>query len=230
MPSCAFSNTLRGMSLCKDAIPLGQPASAVAPIPVPVNRVGALTVFSVIYSTSIAAPPLACLEKLIDTSTWPNWNPLLRRATITKAPPVIESTTNAPEVRELISGPDHLYAGVQFTVDVHMDLKSTKRTNTAAETVHAVERFETEDGRVGYRVVWMYTGLPWLLNHAERVHEFIEARETVDGRTATEYYQWETFGGLIAFIMKYVMLGQVVGGFQAWRDEFKIAVEADHRV
>lgn len=209
------------MSLSGGRIRPNQPTQLGPPLPVPYHELGFLSSHSISHSLHVAATPLECLEKLIDTNTWIAWNPLTPRAVLTATPSITDETTNAPELRELITRPGCLYRGVRFTADVHMFLDPAKRTNTADEECLAVERFETEDGRKGYRVVWRYIGMPWSLTHGERVHEFIESKEGHD----TEYIGWETFGGIISFFMKYAMSGVMVHGFEKWNDGFRIFLE-----
>ncbi|KAJ4132286.1 hypothetical protein NW765_014109 [Fusarium oxysporum] len=74
------------MSLSNGKITKGQPAVLGPPLPTPINGVNALSAFSISYSVMINAPALKCLEKLIDTNTWPYWNALTPRGAITKAP------------------------------------------------------------------------------------------------------------------------------------------------
>ncbi|EWG54657.1 hypothetical protein FVEG_17353 [Fusarium verticillioides 7600] len=62
-----------------------------------------------------------------------------------------------------------------------MSKNSKKQTNTAAETVDRVERFEADDGRLGYRVAWRYIAMPFFLSHNERIHEFIETVDPTSG-------------------------------------------------
>ncbi|EGU76961.1 hypothetical protein IWW34DRAFT_736528 [Fusarium oxysporum f. sp. albedinis] len=213
------------MSLSNGKITKGQPAVLGPPLPTPINGVNALSAFSISYSVMINAPALKCLEKLIDTNTWPYWNALTPRGAITKAPPITDQTTNDSELHEVISRPGYLYAGVDFTVDVHMNKNSKQRTNTAAETVDRVERFETDDGRLGYRVTWRYIGMPFFLSHNERIHEFIESVDPTSGEKVTEYIGWETYGGLAALIIKYTIYDRFRDSFQRWRDDFKAATE-----
>ncbi|CRK48554.1 hypothetical protein BN1723_020585, partial [Verticillium longisporum] len=50
--------------------PLGQAPKIVPTLPTPTLPPSALPSFTVICSTTIAAPPLAVLAKLLDTTTW----------------------------------------------------------------------------------------------------------------------------------------------------------------
>ncbi|SCO21165.1 uncharacterized protein FFMR_14103 [Fusarium fujikuroi] len=77
--------------------------------------------------------------------------------------------------------------------------------NTAAKAVNRVERFETDNGRLGYWVTWRYIGMPFFLSPNERFHEFIESVDPTSGEKVTEYIGWETYGGLPAFIIKYMI-------------------------
>jgi hypothetical protein len=191
----------------------------------PHHGLNALSAFTISYSTIVEASAFTCVEQVIDTNTWSTWNMLTPRATITRAPSITNDTTNSDELRAIISRPGYLYKGVDFTVDVHMTPNSTTRTNTATEYVDRVERFETEDGRLGYRVTWRFVGMPFWLCHNERVHEFIEVEDPKSGKKVTQYIGWETFGGLISFVIKYTVYGHFVDTFQRWRNDFKAAVE-----
>ncbi|KAL4731971.1 hypothetical protein ACLX1H_000971 [Fusarium chlamydosporum] len=213
------------MSLYDGKISPNQDAFVGPALSTPYNGRSAFSAFTISYSTTIKASAFTCVEKLINTNTWSTWNMLTPRATITERPAITEHTTNADELREVISKPGYLYKGVAFTVDVHMNPNSTTKTNTATECIDRVERFETKDGRLGYRVVWRYVGMPFWLCHNERVHEFVEHEDPKSGEKVTEYIDWETFGGLIAFIIKYTAYRHFVGTFQRWRNDFKAAVE-----
>ena len=68
------------------SIPREQPPTIGAPLAVPTNGLGAMSAFTVTYSTVIARPPLECLEPVLDTSTWPSWNAFCPRATVTGTP------------------------------------------------------------------------------------------------------------------------------------------------
>ncbi|KAF4943066.1 hypothetical protein FSARC_15068 [Fusarium sarcochroum] len=214
------------MSFANGKIPRGQAATLGPPLAGAVYPINAWSSHAISYSVLVEAPALVCLEKLIDTSTWPSWNTLTPRGNITHAPPITDATTNASELQDLISRSGYLYSGMEFSADVYMFPSSARQTNTAAETVDRVERFETADGRLGYRVTWRYTGMPYFLAHNERVHEFIQSKDSVNGRKVTEYIGWETFGGLTGFIMKYFFSGHFVRAFQRWRDDFKAAMES----
>ncbi|CAG9987395.1 unnamed protein product [Clonostachys byssicola] len=216
------------MSLCEGLIAPNQPPKAGPPLLVePFRENGALTSFSISHSNTIAAPPLQCIQKLMDTSTWPEWCKMTPRANITHTPPIADDTTNVPELQALISRPGYLYRGVKFTADVHMDLDPAKKTNTAAELVRAVERFELDDGRTGYRLAWEYVGLPSFVSCNVRVFEFIEAKERlVDGELATEAYGWETFSGLGSWLQRSLMSDKLLRGYESWGEDFKNAVES----
>ncbi|KAM0542379.1 hypothetical protein ACHAPJ_012846 [Fusarium lateritium] len=213
------------MSFSNGKVPRDQAATLGPPIPGAVYTINKWSAFAISYSVIVGAPALVCLEKLIDTNTWPAWNTLTPRGNITNAPSITDATTNASELQNLISLPGHLYRGIEFSADVHMFPSWKRRSNTAAEIVDRVERFETDDGRLGYRVTWRYIGMPFFLTHNERVHEFIESKDLVNGQKVTEYIGWETFGGLTAFLIKYLFSGFFIPAFQRWRDDFKRAVE-----
>src|SRR5438552_1141362 len=90
-------------------------AKCVAPIPVPTHGPGG--VFSVACSTTIAAPALSCLEKVLDLSSYPAWNTFVPAATL-KTPGHAEGL--APELHALASRPGYVSQGARFRFNAVM--------------------------------------------------------------------------------------------------------------
>lgn len=198
-------------------VPPNQPPQCGPSIATPAHGHGA---FSVSCSTTIAASPFACLEAVLKTADYPRWNTFCPRATIDAAPPVADAGLAAiPEVASLLAnGEGHLYPGVDFQFEVIMKPGGgSRQTLLHVSLLEALER----DGRKGYRVAWTMRGAPHYVLRAERVQEFVA---TEDGQ-GTEYSCYETFGGAVAYLMRYMVGSQVADGFKRWQDGLKEWVE-----
>lgn len=200
-----------------------QSPTIIPALPTPTVSSGSLPSFSVTCSTTIAAPPLLCLSTVLDTASWPSWNTFCPSATIDSTPSPDSVSLNAPELEALARRPAHLYPGVEMTFSVHMT-PNTPSPTISAERVTILERFTDPQGRTGYRVAWQYTTMPFMLIHAERVQEFVEARGP-DGAIVTEYLNYETFGGLLIPVMRWFKTGEMCDGFSRWMSSLKGAAE-----
>lgn len=207
--------------------PLGQAPKIVPTLPTPTLPPSALPSFTVICSTTIAAPPLAVLAKLLDTTTWPAWNTFCKSATVTHAPAAADvAPLNAPELQALAVGrPGYLYPGVRVTFAAYMTADAAA-PNRPREVVTALEAFERDgDGRRGYRVAWRFESMPDVVLHAERVQELVEVVGEDGVVVATEYYSWETFRGLLAPVLKWSKQGELRDGFARWMGSLKAVAE-----
>ncbi|KAH7347634.1 hypothetical protein B0T11DRAFT_143288 [Plectosphaerella cucumerina] len=200
-----------------------QSPTIIPALPTPTVSSGSLPSFSVTCSTTIAAPPLLCLSTVLDTSSWPSWNTFCPSATIDSTPSPESVSLNAPELEALARRPAHLFPGVAATFSVHMTPNASSPTYSA-EHVTLLERFSDPAGRTGYRVSWKFTSYPHLLLHAERVQEFVEATGP-DGGVITEYRNYETFGGLLTPVMRFLKSGELLDGFNRWMTSLKSAAE-----
>ncbi|KAI8633622.1 hypothetical protein F5Y19DRAFT_470863 [Xylariaceae sp. FL1651] len=209
-------------------------AKCVAPIPVPTHGPGG--VFSVACSTTIAAPPLACLEKVLDLSGYPEWNTFIPKASVASAAPTPTGEDSlAPELQTLAARPGYAAPGAKLRFDAVMSPGASPRKVDIEVTF--LEAFEVSSGgdagkkRRGYRVAWKATGMPHFLLHSERVQEFVEGATTsssADGSvetTTTEYACWETFGGVLGYVLP---RAQLEDGFMRWMSGLKKAT--DHSV
>ncbi|ROT39715.1 hypothetical protein SODALDRAFT_331830 [Sodiomyces alkalinus F11] len=205
-------------------IPLGQPPKCGRPFPVPSYGNGG--VFSVSCSTIIEASPQTCLETVLDTAKYPQWNSFCPEAYIDSAPD--PSTIHLdPDLRRLAVRPGHIYPGVKMRFEARLKANADPYTTSLEATV--LERFE-EDGRTGYRVAWRVSdSRVWLLR-GERVQEFLEVPAKDGGQaTTTEYRSWETFGGVLAYYIYNFMQSQLKSGFRRWMDGLKKASEEAER-
>ncbi|KAI1810292.1 hypothetical protein GGS20DRAFT_208917 [Poronia punctata] len=195
-------------------------ASCVPPIPVPTYGPGG--VFSVICSGTISAPPLTCLEKVLDLNGYPTWNTFVPSATITSPAPTSNPVTGPEDLRALASKPGYAVPGAKLQFNVTMTPGGSSRA--IALEVTFLEALEASEGNgKGYRVAWKSIGTPTFLLRTERVQEFIELLGD-DGKVKTQYTCWETFGGALGYVMP---RAQIEAGFTRWRDGLKKAVEEE---
>ncbi|KAL0937729.1 uncharacterized protein CTRU02_207460 [Colletotrichum truncatum] len=215
-----------------ESIPASLAPTVVSPtLPTPtVGHEGA--VFTIAYATPIAAPPLTVLATFINPATYPSWNPVTPRVTITRpavspVPPLLaESSVANSNPAELMLESTHI------TFEVHMNLDPAKSTTNSTCVITKLEDFNKvtttstgeHKGRKGYRVAWKTTGYapPAFLLRIERVHEFLESE---DG-TGTEYRQYETFFGPVAHLMRLTMVSQLETTANAFMDGLKKFVES----
>ncbi|KAI0197473.1 hypothetical protein F4808DRAFT_295222 [Astrocystis sublimbata] len=213
------------MSLAPPSLPQDKAAS-VPPIAVPTHGPGG--VFAVACSTTIQGPALSCLEKVLDLPNYGEWNTFVPSASIT-------STSTSPgfplqdkDLRDLAGKDGYVTPGAKVRFDAVMVPGGSSRAVDLEVTF--LESFGGEEGgRVGrgYRVVWKAVGIPHFLLHSERVQEFIEEKvEGEDGMVVTRYACWETFGGLLAYVLP---KAQIESGFQRWMDGLKDVVEGERK-
>lgn len=182
-------------------------------------------VFSASYSSTIKATPVACLEATLDTQNFPNWNTYIVKLTIdTDVDPIVPA--DAPplpeELEKLKSRPGYLTLGTPATYHSVQDPAKPEKYNSGQLYVTQLGK-TTRNGRPGYRIAWSGRGTPYFFLHFERVQEFIVSE---DGNQ-TEYYCWETFGGLAAYLIYYTSIGtQLVAGLGRYMDGLKSWVES----
>ncbi|KAI1841321.1 hypothetical protein JX265_007919 [Neoarthrinium moseri] len=193
-----------------------QQAKCVSPINVPTH--GATGVFSVACSTAISASPIACLENVLNLAGYPSWNTFIPRASITEAPSTVQLD---PDLQRFAEAPQHAYPGVKMRFEAVM---TPGKAPTSTDLEVTVLEPIVKEGCKGYRVAWKMLGMPHFLLHTERVQEFVQETNS-DGSVETQYYCWETFGGLLAYLMKYTLGGQLEDGFNRWMNGLKKVAE-----
>lgn len=207
-------------------IRLGQaPTFAAETIPTPSYGPGGSS--TAIFSTVIAAPPAACLAVVLDPSTYPSWNRWIPRAVVEKAAPASAldevPAALAPHLNAAAAADKTglLLLGAEFYFEVHMDPDSTSSRNTHLEITRLEEfvRGEGGDGRKGLRVAWKTRGDPWHVR-AERVQEFVE-----DGKGGCEYYNYETFYGVLGWTVRTFVAGPLSNGLRLWMEGVKKEAE-----
>ncbi|KAI0429706.1 hypothetical protein F5Y09DRAFT_249451 [Xylaria sp. FL1042] len=213
---------------------LPREAKCIPPIPVPTHGPGG--VFTVACTTDIAAPALSVLEKVLDLSHYGSWNTFVPRASVISKDENIRDgdEDEVPKVRELAARPGYAARGAKIRFDavlspgsnssraVELEVTFLESFTTAAPSTAAAAAGEDgQSGRKGYRVVWKATGMPYFLLHSERVQEFIEV-VAEDGSVVTRYATWETFGGVLGYVLPRT---QIEGGFARWTAGLKKVVE-----
>ncbi|KAK0387181.1 hypothetical protein NLU13_5494 [Sarocladium strictum] len=177
-------------------------------------------VFTVSCSTVISAPPQKCLDIVLDGSAYPDWNTFCTAVTIdhVPSPPDASWADAPPELQHLLTQDSALFPGVDFKFDCVM-----KEGAAPTKTALHVSRLEVlhRGGHAGYRVAWTMRGSPHFVLRTERVQEFIP---TEDG-SETEYYCYETFGGILAYVVRLAVGSQVADGFGRWMTGLKEKAE-----
>ncbi|KAG9236347.1 hypothetical protein BJ875DRAFT_503425 [Amylocarpus encephaloides] len=198
----------------------GSPTSSEIPArPLPVPTHGPGGTFSVLARTTVSCAPSDVLELVRDTSTWPRWNTFCPRA----------------EFREQgdgDGGEGWLNKGAKACIDVflHGDGLVEGRTRSRVQDVEVtvLEALGREggwegpgpEGAKGWRIAWKSVGWSHWQLHSERVMEFRE----VEGGTG--YLCWETFGGLLAPVVKRTVGSTLVDRFGDYARDVKQYLES----
>ena len=163
--------------------------------------------FTIRAVTTIGAHPQPVLDTLLDTSTWPQWNNFVPRASL------LEPAQDSNEF-------NRLKPGILFKE--HVDMAGRGRPTVVKMTLLMTTLDEiNEPYKKGFKVVWLGKGYPdWALR-SERVHEIYEERGT--GRTI--YNVYETFSGPLAWAVKFFLGATLRDRFGQWNDELRAFAE-----
>lgn len=209
-----------------ELLPSNTPSGIHAPIPTPAYGPGGS--FSAAFSTTISAPPAACMTSLLNTATWPQWNTFCPRVTSTSfpsPPPALPEGLSGLEAA--VDAKEALVPGALVSFEVHMDLDE-RASNNQSMFVTRLERIEDSDfgagGRKGFRVAWKSEGVPGFLLRTERVQEFVESGD------GCEYFCWDTFYGWVAPVVRYGLGKKLGAGFGAWMEGLKRFAEERERL
>ncbi|KAI9147024.1 hypothetical protein HJFPF1_13055 [Paramyrothecium foliicola] len=201
--------------LTSSEVPLNTQCTFVKPLPQP--TLGNKGSASIVNSTHIAAPPLKCLEIVLDTNAYPKWNRFARRVVIERQSTATSADLPA-SLSHLASGKDQLLPGAEFIFECHMDIESDASRNV--DLMVTLLQDIIHEGRPGFRVSWKTHKNNWLVN-AERTQDFILAS---DG--GTEYYNKETFYGLIGHAFQWLIGSNLKKSVDSWKDTLKKEAEA----
>lgn len=184
-------------------------ADLVDPIPTPHWGSQSGVAFTITATATIKAQPQLILDTLLNTSTWPQWNRFVPRASLSDAPREPEEASR-------------LRPGVLFTE--HVDMAGRGRSTIVKMKLLMTNNDEiNEPERHGYRIVWLGQNYPTWALRSERVHEIYQA--DTDGDAT--YYVYETFSGPLAWAVKLFVGKTLVERFAQWNAELKGFVESD---
>lgn len=198
-------------------------SSVVSPISVPTYGSGGS--FAVLARTHISASPSTCLSLIRDTPNWKKWNTFCPSITLSpKAlPPLASSDPAMPTGNE-----GWLELGTSGSIDVFMSgdglTPGRKRSRTQGMIVTVLEPI-MENEKKGYRLAWKGTGFSHWQLHSERVMEFI-SNTLENGEDGTEFSCWETFGGVLAPVVKATYGGTLVERFGDYQRDVKAFLES----
>jgi hypothetical protein len=156
----------------------------------------------VFAEATISAPPSAVYMALLDTSTWADWNTFVPSVTINKRPSTSSETVDTRLQKDM-------------ALSFHVNMTSTM-TTTSKELVTQVDKVPStlQPGQTT-RVIWIMDNkssmTPRFLLSAERVNEI---EDLGDGTCV--YRSWETFGGILAHIVKWKFEQTLQKNFQDW--------------
>ncbi|KAH8678899.1 hypothetical protein BGZ60DRAFT_428718 [Tricladium varicosporioides] len=220
------------------------------PIPVPTHGPGGT--FTVLARTTIFAPPVQVLSLIRNTSTWKEWNSFCPACTIHPSKgkskvPILKGTNFIGEEKEFnfssegkVEEEGWLEGGTVAVIDVFMNgdglVSGTKRSRTQGVEITSLEKLvegvegcgekrwdsEYSRGRKGFRIAWKSSGWSHWQLHSERVMEFLEKGS--DGME-TEYFCWETFGGMLGPVVKRTVGHTLVDRFGDYAADVKKFLE-----
>ncbi|KAL2070769.1 hypothetical protein VTL71DRAFT_13795 [Oculimacula yallundae] len=198
-----------------------------APLPTPTHSTGlSWTVHVKTFIPSVS--PDDVLGVIRDTSTWEKWNGFT---------PFFElSPSSSPATSTAATSPDQLphpgseaglstekegwlNLGSRGTMSVFMsgnglapgskEIKSRKQVIVVSvlEPLSSSPSASSSSSK-GYRIAWIAEGYAHWQLHSERVTELTETTDE-EGRTGTEYLCWESFGGLLAPVVRLAVGGQL---------------------
>lgn len=168
--------------------------------------------FSVLGHCVIDAPPAAVYDALLDLPNYRNWNTFV--------------TAFMKQPAEGNLGSTRMHTGARFEFKAKMKETSDSRT-TSKEIVTFTEPVKSptaDDPTPTTTARWAFDAgyIPFMsyLLQAEHVNELIDLG---DGRT--EYVHWESFGGILATLIKWLNGDDLGKAFRNWSGELKVYVE-----
>lgn len=192
-------------------------ADLTAPVPTPHWGSQSGSAFTVCAKVTIKAPSQPILDALLDTSTWPQWNNFVPRATVSN------SQSDAASNLALLK------PGTVFIE--HVDMAGRGRSTIVKMKLLMTHLDEMkEPGKEGSRVVWLGKGYPdWALR-SERVHEIYRVNDAGEGEgeggsEECVYDVYETFSGPLAWFVKVFVGKTLVKRFGQWNGELRGFVE-----
>lgn len=184
-----------------------------SPIPTPHWGPQGTPAFTIRAIVRIDATPDVILDRLLDTSKYPEWNNFVPRVTL----PYTTRNAKRPE------DTGRLKEGTLFTE--HVDMYGHGKPSGLVKMkllMTTMEELEDEGKKI-YKVVWLGKVYPdWALR-SERVH-LVACND--DG--SCNYVVWETFSGPLALLVRLFVGGALVKRFGQWNQELKEYAEQQH--
>jgi hypothetical protein len=161
----------------------------------------------------ISAPAEKVWAKLIDTSTWPDWNTFIPQAEVLDEP----STSS--------DGPQNLALGSRrrFILTTNGMKPSIQKV-----TVFEIPNNDTTDPKL-YRICWAVQGYPDSLLRTLRFNE-VEEVLTSDGKAECVYRTGEDQWGALAYVVKLMFGKSIEKGIRDWAQDLKKAAENDQMI
>ncbi|KAG4440650.1 hypothetical protein IFR05_003848 [Cadophora sp. M221] len=196
------------------------------PIATPTHGAGGS--FTVLAKTFIPhTTPSEVLSTIRDTGTWSHWNGFTPFFTFSSSHSPPPSDLNPNPEPDIPAGKEGwLNLGSQGSMSVYMSGNgldpAAKKSRMQEMVVTILEPLSSptspssppssqnpDKNRTGYRIAWKALGYAHWQLHSERVTELIEINDG-DGEAArkgTGYTCWETFGGVLAPVVKLAVGG-----------------------
>jgi len=204
--------------------------STIQTAPIPTPTYGPSGSFTVLAKTFIPhATPATVLSAIRDTKTWSQWNGFTPLFTFKSSLSPESTSQSTPESRTgdsdpaLVTGkPGWLDLGSEGDMTVFMNgdglVEGSKKSREQGMIITVLEPLTTplassqdsaqnQTRKKGYRIAWKSVGYAKWQLHSERVTELVEVDEGSEGRKGTEYVCWETFGGVLAPVVRLAVGG-----------------------
>ncbi|KAH7411097.1 hypothetical protein BKA64DRAFT_741705 [Cadophora sp. MPI-SDFR-AT-0126] len=213
--------------------------SALHTTPIPTPTYGFSGYFTVLAKTFIPHnSPATVLSAIRDTKTWSQWNGFTPAFTFkgsssidsdSKSTPASGSATATSDPALMTGKPGWLDLGSEGAMTVFMNgdglVEGSKKSREQGIIITVLEPLtsplnspQNEDQKKGYRIAWKSIGYAKWQLYSERVTELVEVNEGAQGRNGTEYVCWETFGGVLAPVVRLAVGGTLRERFGEYAD------------
>ena len=233
------------MPLSKDT------TSIIQTTPIPTPAYGPSGSFTILAKTFIPhASPATVLSAIRDTNTWSQWNGFTPLFTFKNSPSPNSTSQSTPESGTTGSDPalvtgkhGWLDLGSEGDMTVFMNgdglVQGAKKSREQGMIITVLEPLtapltssqdspHNQTQKKGYRIAWKGVGYAKWQLHSERVTELVEVDEGGEGRKGTEYVCWETFGGVLAPVVRLAVggtlrerFGEYAEGLRGFCEEVK---------
>jgi hypothetical protein len=114
----------------------------------------------------------------------------------------------AHPLASILAPPEFLAPGVTFIESHSEEARKKEKNINENENIEivAVEEIKTEDGKNGYRVIWMLLDWNGMLMKSRRIHELVENESG-----GTEYDSWTELGGFFSWPLTWTSGDKKIG-------------------